>query len=75
MSDMIGFALIKEMSKDDMIEEMLSHQRTAWKAMNRHDLIHMLIQGRLIRYKERLTSESDLGECSHGGFFGGSDSD
>lgn len=60
--DMVGFNLIKDMTKQELIDEIIHHHKREYAKHNEHDLRHAVIQIRIINYKERLTVEAAL-EC------------
>lgn len=60
--DMVGFQLIKDMTKEELIAEIIHHHRREYGKHNEHDLRHAVIQIRILNYKERLTVEAAL-EC------------
>lgn len=55
-----GMALIKDMSDDELVEELLAHQRDMFSKMDRQDLIQSVMGMRVSVYKHRLISESGL---------------
>lgn len=59
-NDMVGFNLIKDMTKEELIEEIIHHHQREYAKHEVHDLRHAVIQIRLINFKERLTNEADL---------------
>ncbi len=65
--EMVGFNLIKDMEKDELIDEIIHHHRKAYSKESLHNLQHGVIQIRLENYKERLVTEAELNcEGQHG---------
>lgn len=67
---MIGMKIIGEMTKDEMIEELLAGQRILYDEQSLEALKHYVIQSRMVFTQRNLTEEAKL-ECqSPKGFFG-----
>lgn len=58
--DMAGFNVLKDMSDDELVEEIISHQRKELSKQKRQQLMEIVIQMRLCNYKERLKTESGI---------------
>jgi hypothetical protein len=69
---MMGFKLIKEMTQEEMIEELLASQRRMMGAMSVNDLKKYIIHDRQCQVTKRLVEEADLDDASSGitGFLG-----
>lgn len=71
--DITGFNLLKDMSDEELIEEILTHQRHELKEhYKRKGLIEAVINFRLHSFKHRLMDESgvDWGMPGFMGLFG-----
>lgn len=68
MDKMLGFSLINEMSKDQLIDEFLLHQRKELEKMEMPILKGQIITIRVNAYRERL--EKEAGVSLHQGIFG-----
>lgn len=55
-----GMALLKEMTRDELVEEMLSHQRDVFAELDRQELIQAVMSMRIGVYKRRLLTEAGL---------------
>lgn len=67
---MIGMKIIGEMTKDEMIEELLAGQRILYDEQSLEALKHYVIQSRMVFTQRNLTEEAKL-ECQGPkGFFG-----
>ena len=55
---MYGMQLIKAMSKEDMIEELMYHFRLQCEDLNKEQLIHNIVHARLQSYSQRLNNEA-----------------
>lgn len=58
---MIGFKVIGEMSRDDLIEELLAHQRESAIKQTTDDLKKLIISMRMHDVHRRLITEARLG--------------
>jgi hypothetical protein len=63
-----GLSLIREMSKEDIIEELIEAQRTHMNTREMSDLKAELIQFRLAVIRKRMIAEAGMTE--HPGFLG-----
>lgn len=68
MDDVIGFKLIGEMSREELIEELVSYQRKILLAQDDACLRAYIVNNRLERTKERLMREAGLKEQRTGIF-------
>lgn len=65
-----GVHVIKEMTRVQMVEEMMGYQREAFTKLTESEMRLQVANARLMRYRERLAVE--IGMDSHGsGLFGG----
>lgn len=60
-----GMGVIKDMSDEDIVEELLYHQGNIFRRLDRHQLVHAVISMRLSAYKTRLADESGLDGWHH----------
>jgi hypothetical protein len=69
---MMGFKLIKEMTQEEMIEELLASQRRMMEKMKINELKKYIIHDRQCQVTKRLVEEADLEDSSSGitGFLG-----
>lgn len=69
---MMGFKLIREMTKEEMIEESLASQRRMMTDMSNDVLKRYIIHDRQCQVTKRLVEEADLDDASTGitGFLG-----
>ena len=67
----IGFKIIREMTKDELIAELLAGQEFLFNEYNIEQLKHYVIQTRTIFTQRNLMEEANL-ECNQGprGFLG-----
>lgn len=57
---MMGFKIIREMTKEEMVEELLAGQRVAMNKADLDTLKGYVIQARLHQTHERLMEEADI---------------
>jgi predicted ABC-type transport system involved in lysophospholipase L1 biosynthesis ATPase subunit len=57
-----GFALIGEMTKEELVDEFLAYQRECMEEMNEDTLKKLVIQKRVHTYTKRLTAEAKMDE-------------
>ena len=63
---MMGFKLIKEMTQEEMIEELLASQRRMMEGMSLNDLKKYIIHDRQCQVTKRLVEEADLEDSPFG---------
>jgi hypothetical protein len=56
----IGFNFIKEMSKEELIDEIITHQRTIMQESTLENLRANVVDLRVKNYKDRLCNEAGL---------------
>ena len=59
----MGFKLIREMTKEEMIEELLASQKRLMEAMELDTLKRYIIHDRQCQVTKRLVEEADLEEA------------
>ena len=57
---MIGFGIIREMTKEELIDELLAHNRVALMTNPRAELRAMVVEFRLQELRNRLTAEAGI---------------
>jgi hypothetical protein len=66
---MYGMQVLKDMSRKDMIEELMHHFRVQCEDLTNPQLVHNVVHARLQSYSQRLQNEAR--ECSGGFSIGG----
>lgn len=59
-SEIVGSKLIGLMTKDELIDELLAHQRAEFEEQNITDLKAMVVNSRMEGYRNRLLAEAGL---------------
>lgn len=70
MTSPLGFKVIGEMAKEELIEEILATQRIILDSMTMTDLKQHVVQGRVAAVTKRLYEEAGITPCGIGGLFG-----
>lgn len=70
---MIGFKVIGDMSRDELIEEMLGHQRTMAQRQTTEALKQLIISMRMTEIHHRLIKEANLEPSTVWGLLNGRD--
>lgn len=72
---LLGFQVIDEMSNEDIVDEVLAHQRKEWLKASRNQLKKLVVAARMNDYQQRLMAEAkfepDYGNGGLWGLFGG----
>ena len=69
--NLIGFQIIDAMSNEDIIDEVLAHQRKEWMKASRNQLKKLIVAARMNDYQQRLMAEAKFGpDYSNGGLWG-----
>jgi len=61
---MLGINLLNEMSKEDLIKEILNDQEERLKLEKKAELYHIVINLRIARYSKRLYEEAGINQVS-----------
>jgi hypothetical protein len=66
--EMVGFNLIKDMTQEELIDEIIHQHYKLYRKESIHNLQHAVMQVRLMNYKERLEKEAELNCDGQHGF-------